>query len=150
MLQRQLSDSFCFRIALFLHLFSLRKQQKLFLRDTFCFSTAPEIGSSCTITGACRRDAGTTLCHVGANARGTGEPVDHESSHQTVGLDAKKTVGAKKPTKCTRHAGEKGRRKPPNVRRSHSQYRAKCQRRNMNPNTGNGYFQNSPSLGCLL
>ena len=46
MLQRQLSDSFCFRTALFPRLFSLRKHQKLFLHVTFCFSTAPEIGSS--------------------------------------------------------------------------------------------------------
>ena len=48
-----------------------------------------------SIPGARRRHIGATLCHVGANARRTGEPMDHESGDQTAGLDAKKkSIGA--------------------------------------------------------
>src|SRR5258708_39026087 len=35
--------------SIFCACFRARKQQMLFLRDTFCFSTAPEIGSSRTM-----------------------------------------------------------------------------------------------------
>ncbi|HEY4384300.1 MAG TPA: IS630 family transposase [Ktedonobacteraceae bacterium] len=54
-------------------------------------------GSWCpaSITDARRRHIGATLCHVGANAQRTGEPMDHESGDQTAGLDAKKkSLGA--------------------------------------------------------
>lgn len=53
------------------------------------------IGCPPSITDAQRCHIGATLCHVGANARRTSEPTDHESGDQMAGLDTKKkSIGA--------------------------------------------------------